>query len=52
MAPSASAPEIVPLHRESFGTALDELERTGKGAALIAMCIAGGEGIATVIERV
>ncbi|MBN9687522.1 MULTISPECIES: acetyl-CoA C-acetyltransferase [unclassified Corallococcus] len=35
-----------------LGTALDELERTGKGTALITMCIGGGQGIATVIERV
>ncbi len=35
-----------------IGTALDELERTGKGIALITMCIGGGQGIATIIERV
>ncbi|MBN8228496.1 acetyl-CoA C-acetyltransferase [Corallococcus macrosporus] len=35
-----------------LGTALDELERTGKGTALITMCIGGGQGIATIIERV
>jgi acetyl-CoA C-acetyltransferase len=35
-----------------LGTALDELERTGKATALITMCIGGGQGIATVIERV
>jgi acetyl-CoA C-acetyltransferase len=35
-----------------IGTALDELERTGKATALVAMCIGGGQGIATVIERV
>ncbi len=34
------------------GTALDELERTGKSTALITMCIGGGQGIATVLERV
>jgi acetyl-CoA C-acetyltransferase len=34
-----------------IGTALDELERSGKGTALITMCIGGGQGIATVIER-
>ena len=33
-------------------TALDELERTGKATALITMCIGGGQGIATIIERV
>jgi len=34
------------------GTALDELERTGKQTALVTMCIGGGQGIATVLERV
>jgi acetyl-CoA C-acetyltransferase len=35
-----------------FGTALDELERTGKGVALVSLCIGGGMGTATIIERV
>lgn len=35
-----------------LGTALDELERRGLATALVTLCIAGGEGIATVIERV
>ena len=35
-----------------LGTALDELERSGKSTALITLCIGGGMGIATVIERV
>ena len=35
-----------------IGTALDELERTGKKRALITMCIGLGMGIATIIERV
>ena len=35
-----------------IGTALDELERSGKSTALITMCIGGGQGIATVLERV
>ena len=34
-----------------IGTALDELERTGKSTALITLCIGGGMGIATIIER-
>ncbi|MCW5802850.1 MAG: acetyl-CoA C-acetyltransferase [Deltaproteobacteria bacterium] len=34
------------------GTALDELERTGKSTALVTMCIGGGQGIATILERV
>jgi acetyl-CoA C-acetyltransferase len=34
-----------------IGTALDELERTNKSTALITMCIGGGMGIATIIER-
>ncbi len=35
-----------------FGTALDELERTDKQTALVTMCIGGGQGIATILERV
>jgi acetyl-CoA C-acetyltransferase len=35
-----------------LGTALDELERTGRGAALATLCVASGMGAATVIERV
>jgi acetyl-CoA C-acetyltransferase len=35
-----------------IGTALDELERTGKQTALVTLCIGGGQGIATIIERV
>ncbi|HHY55352.1 MAG TPA: acetyl-CoA C-acetyltransferase [Chloroflexi bacterium] len=35
-----------------LGTALDELERTGQGTALITLCVGGGMGIATIIERV
>jgi acetyl-CoA C-acetyltransferase len=35
-----------------LNTALDELERTGKGTALTTLCIGGGMGIATIIERV
>lgn len=35
-----------------LGTALDELERTGKGTALITLCIGSGMGAATVIERI
>lgn len=35
-----------------LGTVLDELERTGKQTALITLCIGGGMGTATVIERV
>jgi acetyl-CoA C-acetyltransferase len=35
-----------------IGTALDELERRGKAIALITLCIGGGMGVATVIERV
>jgi acetyl-CoA C-acetyltransferase len=34
-----------------LGTALDELERTGKTTALITLCIGGGMGTATIIER-
>ena len=35
-----------------LGTALDELERTGKRVALITLCIGAGMGTATLIERV
>lgn len=35
-----------------MGTALDELERRGLSTALITLCIGGGMGIATIIERV
>ena len=35
-----------------LGTVLDELERTNKSTALITLCIGGGMGIATIIERV
>jgi acetyl-CoA C-acetyltransferase len=34
-----------------LGTALDELERSGKGTALVTLCVAGGMGTATIIER-
>ena len=35
-----------------LGTALDELERSDKTTALVTMCIGGGQGIATILERV
>lgn len=35
-----------------IGTALDELERSGKATALVTLCIGGGQGIATILERV
>ncbi len=35
-----------------LGTALDELERSGKSTALATLCVGGGMGIATIIERV
>jgi acetyl-CoA C-acetyltransferase len=34
-----------------LGTALDELERRGLSTALITLCIGGGQGIATILER-
>jgi len=35
-----------------IGTLLDELERTGKKRGLATLCVGGGMGIATIIERV
>jgi len=35
-----------------IGTVLDELERQNKTTALITMCIGGGMGVATIIERI
>jgi acetyl-CoA C-acetyltransferase len=35
-----------------LGTALDELERRGLATALVTLCIGGGMGIATIIERI
>ena len=35
-----------------LGTVLDELERRDASNAVITMCIGGGQGVATVIERV
>ena len=34
-----------------IGTALDELERSGQGTALVTLCVASGMGAATIIER-
>jgi acetyl-CoA C-acetyltransferase len=34
------------------GTALDELERRNLATALVTLCIGGGQGIATILERV
>ena len=35
-----------------LGTVLDELERTGGRYGLITLCVAGGMGVATIIERI
>ncbi len=35
-----------------IGTAIDELERRNLSTALVTMCIGGGQGIATILERV
>jgi acetyl-CoA C-acetyltransferase len=34
-----------------IGTAIDELERRNLSTALVTMCIGGGQGIATILER-
>jgi acetyl-CoA C-acetyltransferase len=34
-----------------LGTVLDELERSNKSTALVTLCIGGGMGTATIIER-
>ena len=35
-----------------LGTLLDELERPNKTRGLVTLCIGGGMGIATIIERI
>jgi acetyl-CoA C-acetyltransferase len=35
-----------------ISTVLDELERTNKSTGLITLCVGGGMGVATIIERV
>ena len=35
-----------------LGTLIDELERTNKRYGLATLCIGGGMGIATVVERI
>jgi acetyl-CoA C-acetyltransferase len=35
-----------------LGTALDELERSGRSTAMMTLCVGAGMGIATIIERV
>jgi acetyl-CoA C-acetyltransferase len=35
-----------------LGTALDELERRNLSIAVVTLCIGGGMGVATVIERI
>ncbi len=35
-----------------IGTVLDELERRNQTTGLITMCIGGGMGITTIIERI
>jgi hypothetical protein len=47
-----SSAEIMGLSFAGTGVVLDELERSDKETALITLCIGGGMGTATVIERV
>jgi acetyl-CoA C-acetyltransferase len=35
-----------------LGTAIDELERSGKATALVTLCIGAGMGVATILERI
>ena len=35
-----------------LGTVIDELERSGKSTGLATLCVGGGMGTATIIERV
>lgn len=35
-----------------LGTVLDELERSNKSTGLITLCVGGGMGVATIIERI
>ncbi|MCB0587766.1 MAG: acetyl-CoA C-acyltransferase, partial [Phaeodactylibacter sp.] len=35
-----------------LGTLLDEMERQDKATGLVTLCVGGGMGVATVIERV
>jgi acetyl-CoA C-acetyltransferase len=35
-----------------LGTVLDELERQDKSTGLVTLCIGGGMGITTILERV
>ena len=35
-----------------LGTVLDELERRNKSTGLITLCVGGGMGVATIIERI
>ena len=35
-----------------LGTLVDELERQDKSTGLITLCVGGGMGIATIVERV
>ena len=51
-APSRSAIPLGATGAMLLGTALDELERSGRATALVTLCIGAGMGTATIIERI
>ena len=52
LAHSTQTPYAVRGLRSNVGTLIDELHRTGGGYGLAPLCVAGGMGIATVVEAI